>query len=261
MPLDDAMRLVGQNFEQYMQDLRERAKASSTQGSSKDVGATVVKEEKTTEISALLNKAATGVNLSADQLTKLIDDLSKRQQEILGSSSTANGKGGKNSTRDFFSLPSTSFCHHGLGNFFRSSLFSYTAFFSWRNTRFPLCSTDSLQNNFPRNATNIQIVPRSLSHSEQGFVGTLSSNQKRISISLLHFKRTKKATKTFIKHCFVVKKAREILLVLPTLDLDFAVFIRKYTLICWLALKKRKESFCKRINKHAVHLKTHDIHS
>lgn len=61
MPLDDAMRLVGQNFDQYMQDLRERAKASSVQGSSKDVGETVSKEEKSSEISSLLSKAAGGI--------------------------------------------------------------------------------------------------------------------------------------------------------------------------------------------------------
>ena len=161
MPLDDAMRLVGQNFEQYMQDLRERAKASSTQGSSKDVGATVVKEEKTTEISALLSKAATGVNLSADQLTKLIDDLSKRQQEILGSSSTANGKGGKNSTRDFFLCHQSAFVTMVLATFLDHLYSVILHFFSWRKTRFPLCSTNSLQNNFPCNATNIQIVPGS----------------------------------------------------------------------------------------------------
>lgn len=102
MPLDDAMRLVGQNFDQYMQDLRERAKASSTQDSSKDTTAAIPKDEKTNEITALLSKAATGANLSADQLTKLIDNLSKRQEEVLGSSATANGKGGKNQRHDFF---------------------------------------------------------------------------------------------------------------------------------------------------------------
>jgi len=50
-----------------------------------------------------LSKAATGADLSAEQLTKLIDSLSKRQEEILGSSATANGKGGKNARHDFFS--------------------------------------------------------------------------------------------------------------------------------------------------------------
>ncbi|XP_078364608.1 uncharacterized protein LOC144649024 isoform X2 [Oculina patagonica] len=94
MPLDDAMRLVGQNFDQYMQDLRERAKGSSTQDSSKDTTAAVPKDEKTNDITALLSKAATGASLSADQLTKLIDNLSKRQEEVLGSSTSANGKGG-----------------------------------------------------------------------------------------------------------------------------------------------------------------------
>ena len=103
MPLDDAMRLVGQNFDQYMQDLRERAKGTVIQDSSKDTPATIPKEEKTTEISSLLSKAATGADLSAEQLTKLIDSLSKRQEEILGSSATANGKGGKNARHDFFS--------------------------------------------------------------------------------------------------------------------------------------------------------------
>lgn len=102
MPLDDAMRLVGQNFDQYMQDLRERAKGTVIQDSSKDMPATIPKEEKTTEISSLLSKAATGADLSAEQLTKLIDSLSKRQEEILGSSTTANGKGGKNARHDFF---------------------------------------------------------------------------------------------------------------------------------------------------------------
>ena len=104
MPLDDAMRLVGQNFDQYMQDLRERAKGTVIQDSSKDTPGTIPKEEKTTEISGLLSKAATGADLSAEQLTKLIDSLSKRQEEILGSSTTANGKGGKNARHDFFLL-------------------------------------------------------------------------------------------------------------------------------------------------------------
>lgn len=99
MPLDDAMRLVGQNFDQYMQDLRERAKASSVQGSSKDVSETVSKEEKSSEISSLLSKAAAGGSLSSDQLAKLIDNLSKRQQEVVGSTSTANGKGGLATTQ------------------------------------------------------------------------------------------------------------------------------------------------------------------
>lgn len=103
MPLDDAMRLVGQNFDQYMQDLRERAKVSGARDSNKDTPAAIPKDEKTTEISSLLSKAATGADLSAEQLTKLIDSLSKRQEEILGSSTTANGKGGKNARHDFFS--------------------------------------------------------------------------------------------------------------------------------------------------------------
>lgn len=103
MPLDDAMRLVGQNFDQYMQDLRERAKGSSTQDSSKVTTAAVPKDEKNNDITALLSKAASGASLSADQLTKLIDNLSKRQEEVLGSSSSANGKGGKNPRHDFLS--------------------------------------------------------------------------------------------------------------------------------------------------------------
>lgn len=128
MPLDDAMRLVGQNFEQYMQDLRERAKAGSTQDSSKDTTAASPKEEKKTEVSSLLSKAATGADLSVDQLTKLIDSLSKRQEEILGSSTTANSKGGKNATHDFFPalvevLTTLSF------NFSAAIFFSYIAFF------------------------------------------------------------------------------------------------------------------------------------
>ena len=101
MPLDDAMRLVGQNFDQYMQDLRERAKGGSAQDKSKETISAGPKDEKTNEISALLSKAATGASLSADQLTKLIDNLSKRQEEAVGSSTTANGKGGKN-PRHFF---------------------------------------------------------------------------------------------------------------------------------------------------------------
>lgn len=105
MPLDDAMRLVGQNFDQYMQDLRERAKVSGTQDSNKDTPAPTPKDEKTSEISSLLSRAATGADLSAEQLTKLIDSLSKRQEEILGSSTTANGKGGKNARHDFFPAP------------------------------------------------------------------------------------------------------------------------------------------------------------
>lgn len=123
MPLDDAMRLVGQNFDQYMQDLRERAKVSGTQDSSKDPPAAIPKDEKTTEISSLFSKAATGEDLSAEQLTKLIDSLSKRQEEILGSSSTANGKGGKNARHDFFCLLllSTRLRLVSLGNFVQPS--------------------------------------------------------------------------------------------------------------------------------------------
>ena len=100
MPLDDAMRLVGQNFEQYMQDLRERAKSSSTQESSK-TKTTAPKVEEKSDITSLLSKAASGGDLSADQLTKLIDNLSKRQEQVLGSPATANGKGGNNTTRSF----------------------------------------------------------------------------------------------------------------------------------------------------------------
>lgn len=97
MPLDDAMRLVGQNFDQYMQDLRERAKSSGTQDLDKTrTAAAPPKTEGNSDITSLLSKAATGADLSADQLTKLIDNLSKRQQEILGSPATTatNGKGG-----------------------------------------------------------------------------------------------------------------------------------------------------------------------
>ena len=98
MPLDDAMRLVGQNFDKYMQDLRERAKSSSTQEKS-DTKTTAPKDEGS-DVSSLLSKAATGADLSADQLTKLIDSLSKRQQELMGSSAaTANGKGGNNAAQ------------------------------------------------------------------------------------------------------------------------------------------------------------------
>lgn len=98
MPLDDAMRLVGQNFDQYMQDLRERAKSSSIQESTK-TKTTAPKEEEKSDITALLSKAASGADLSADQLTKLIDNLSKRQEQVLGSTpATTNGKGGNNAT-------------------------------------------------------------------------------------------------------------------------------------------------------------------
>ena len=101
MPLDDAMRLVGQNFDQYMQDLRERAKSSSVQDGSKTKTAAPKVEEKS-DISTLLGKAASGGDLTADQLTKLIDNLSKRQQEVLGSfTATANGKGGNSAARAF----------------------------------------------------------------------------------------------------------------------------------------------------------------
>lgn len=108
MPLDDAMRLVGQNFDQYMQDLRERAKSSGAQDLDKAKTAAPQNVEKS-DVTSLLSKAASGADLSADQLTKLIDDLSKRQQEKMGSSSTTaatNGKGGNCSSR-FFSALST----------------------------------------------------------------------------------------------------------------------------------------------------------
>ena len=126
MPLDDAMRLVGQNFDQYMQDLRERAKVSGTQDSSKDPPAAIPKDEKPTEISSLLSKAATGADLSAEQLTKLIDSLSKRQEEILGSSTTANGKGGKNARHDFFFACSC--CRQGYDFTVSTSFYSHLYF-------------------------------------------------------------------------------------------------------------------------------------
>lgn len=122
MPLDDAMRLVGQNFDQYMQDLRERAKVSGTQDSNKDTTAAIPKDEKTSEISTLLSKAATGADLSAEQLTKLIDSLSKRQEEILGSATTANGKGGKNARHDFFSC---SCCQQDFDNTVSTTFYSH----------------------------------------------------------------------------------------------------------------------------------------
>lgn len=103
MPLDDAMRLVGQNFDQYMQDLRERAKSSSTQESS-NTKTTAPQETVKSDITSLLSKAASGEDLSADQLTKLIDNLSKRQEQILGDSTAANGKGGNDATYSFPAL-------------------------------------------------------------------------------------------------------------------------------------------------------------
>ena len=103
MPLDDAMRLVGQNFDQYMQDLRERAKSSSTQESS-NTKTTAPQEAAKSDITSLLSKAASGEDLSADQLTKLIDNLSKRQEQILGDSTAANGKGGNDATYSFPAL-------------------------------------------------------------------------------------------------------------------------------------------------------------
>ena len=103
MPLDDAMRLVGQNFDQYMQDLRERAKSSSTQESS-NTKTTAPQDAAKSDITSLLSKAASGEDLSADQLTKLIDNLSKRQEQILGDSAAANGKGGNDATYSFPAL-------------------------------------------------------------------------------------------------------------------------------------------------------------
>lgn len=103
MPLDDAMRLVGQNFDQYMQDLRERAKSSSTQESS-NTKTTAPQDAAKSDITSLLSKAASGEDLSADQLTKLIDNLSKRQEQILGDSTAANGKGGNDATYSFPAL-------------------------------------------------------------------------------------------------------------------------------------------------------------
>lgn len=103
MPLDDAMRLVGQNFDQYMQDLRERAKSSSTQESS-NTKTTAPQDTVKSDITSLLSKAASGEDLSADQLTKLIDNLSKRQEQILGDSTAANGKGGNDATYSFPAL-------------------------------------------------------------------------------------------------------------------------------------------------------------
>ena len=99
MPLDDAMRLVGQNFDRYMQDLRERARLSSSnstplQENSKPAMTVSTPKEEKSEVSVLLSKAASGGDLSAEQLTKLIDNLSKRQEELLGDSGTANDKGG-----------------------------------------------------------------------------------------------------------------------------------------------------------------------
>lgn len=98
MPLEDAMRFVGQNFERYMQDLRERSKKSSLPSfeSSKSDTAPAVPVSRSSEVTNLFSKAASGESLTPDQLTKLINDLSKQQKELGGSGST-NGQGGNTS--------------------------------------------------------------------------------------------------------------------------------------------------------------------
>ena len=107
MPLEDAMRFVGQNFDRYMQDLRERSKKSSlssleTGSASSGTAPAPTPSKQGSEISDLLSRAASGETLSSDQLSRLIDNLSKQQKEISGAVGANGGQGG-NATRSFVS--------------------------------------------------------------------------------------------------------------------------------------------------------------
>ena len=112
MPLEDAIKLVGQNFDQYMADLRERSQSqpgladagsvsSSNSGAVEKPSVTASSSTPTTQatvntdVGQLLSAAAAGKSLTASELSKLISSLSQQQQK-LGSSepATSNGSGG-----------------------------------------------------------------------------------------------------------------------------------------------------------------------
>lgn len=107
MPLEDALRLVSQNFEQYMQDLRKRAGEldkgkDSELGREKErdrerehperekeyerekrssTGILKTKSKDPDDMKTLLSKAASGDQLSSDELSKLIENLSKQKKQ------------------------------------------------------------------------------------------------------------------------------------------------------------------------------------
>lgn len=133
MPLEDALRLVSQNFEQYMQDLRKRAgdldkdkekekekererekekerekerarelekekereREKSSRSSYGSSSTSKAAPQEPDEMKKLLGKAATGGQLSSDELSKLIENLSKqkKQSETQASQSSSGGNG------------------------------------------------------------------------------------------------------------------------------------------------------------------------
>ena len=113
MPLEDAIKLVGQNFDQYMADLRERSQkqpglsnaGAVSSSSSKAVEKPTLTTSNSTpttqatvnqDVSHLLSAAAAGKSLTANELSKLISSLSQQQQKLGAQESGAsNGSGGK----------------------------------------------------------------------------------------------------------------------------------------------------------------------
>lgn len=133
MPLEDALRLVSQNFEQYMQDLRKRAgeldkdkdsEREKVKEREKEKERPVEREKEherekrssfgssaaskpvsqdSDDMKKLLAKAAGGEQLSTNELSKLIENLSKqkKQSDTPASQSSAGG----NTTTCVLSLP------------------------------------------------------------------------------------------------------------------------------------------------------------
>lgn len=98
MPLEDAIKLVSRNFEQYMQNLRDRERdreqepppvsvepieAGKGYGAGDPAPDPVAPVPYTPEITQLLNMAADGKSLTANQCTLLISEFTKLRDELL----------------------------------------------------------------------------------------------------------------------------------------------------------------------------------
>lgn len=81
MPFDDALGLVDRDFERYKQGVREGRlpprRAPSSSGSS---------------VTSLLSKAATGENLSSNELSAVISALQKQQASASSAPSSSRAK-------------------------------------------------------------------------------------------------------------------------------------------------------------------------
>ena len=86
MPLDDALAFVARNFNQYMNDSKDRRTATPWQGAplprerAEPVGRTLLTQD--SYISGLLNMATVGKPLKVLEVDHLIDALLKYKNEI-----------------------------------------------------------------------------------------------------------------------------------------------------------------------------------